>query len=262
MTLKNEDMGRKIKQIRLDLGKSQFEFGQLFDPPAPKSAVSRWEHGGSPNKKRLKKIAELGNVPIDFLTDGNLVRAVDNLYNFLYVEYENFQEYMQDDKNDVRSYITNYAEDNTSSRLKYQSMSELFSYIDLDTMFSGNVNQTFNECAMQVFKEAKAQHVKPSDENILLNLFVDVAKRRAFGLERNNKGLIKTLSDGIDELEIKIHQLCFGIDQNKVGKVTDSSDLDIVLPNSIDKELFNDVEKLLKDTKQKAKNLAKEFTDN
>ena len=52
-------MGEKIKKIRLDLGKSQFEFGQLFNPPAPKSAVSRWEHGGSPNKKRLKRIDEI-----------------------------------------------------------------------------------------------------------------------------------------------------------------------------------------------------------
>ena len=63
----NKELGDRIKQIRLRLGKSQEEFGQLFNPPAPKSAVSRWEHGGSPNKRRLKRIAELGNVSVTYL---------------------------------------------------------------------------------------------------------------------------------------------------------------------------------------------------
>lgn len=66
----NTNMGERIKKIRLKLGKNQEEFGKLFDPPAPKSAVSRWEHGGNPNKKRLKKISELGDVSVDYLVNG------------------------------------------------------------------------------------------------------------------------------------------------------------------------------------------------
>lgn len=54
----------------MKLGKNQTEFGNMFDPPAPKGAVSRWEHGGSPNKKRLKKIADLGGVSVEFLVNG------------------------------------------------------------------------------------------------------------------------------------------------------------------------------------------------
>lgn len=68
---KNVGLGKRIKAIRLQLGKSQTEFGEMFDPPAPKGAVSRWEHGGGPNKKRLKKIAELGNVSVEYLINGN-----------------------------------------------------------------------------------------------------------------------------------------------------------------------------------------------
>lgn len=71
MDLDNRYLGKKIKEIRLSLGKNQEEFGQLFEPPAPKSAVSRWEHGGSPNKKRLKKIAELGGVSVSDLQGVN-----------------------------------------------------------------------------------------------------------------------------------------------------------------------------------------------
>lgn len=64
----NIKLGNRIKKIRLSLGKTQGEFGLLFNPPAPKSAVSRWEHGGSPNKKRLREIAEIGHVPVSYLT--------------------------------------------------------------------------------------------------------------------------------------------------------------------------------------------------
>ena len=49
--------GNKIKKIRLSLGKSQEEFGRLFNPPAAKSAVCRWEKGHGARKGRLKKIA-------------------------------------------------------------------------------------------------------------------------------------------------------------------------------------------------------------
>lgn len=64
-------MGNRIKAIRKSLGKSQEEFGQLFDPPAPKSSVSYWENGGGPNKRRLQKIAKLGGVSVDYLINGS-----------------------------------------------------------------------------------------------------------------------------------------------------------------------------------------------
>lgn len=72
----NKELGKRIKEIRLKLGKSQEEFGELFNPPAPKSAVSRWEHGGNPNKKRIKKIAELGNVSVDYLLNGSIDQTI------------------------------------------------------------------------------------------------------------------------------------------------------------------------------------------
>ena len=70
-------MGRRIKAIRKILGKSQEEFGQLFDPPAPKSSVSYWENGGGPNKKRLKKIADLGGVTPAYLINGSQLSIAD-----------------------------------------------------------------------------------------------------------------------------------------------------------------------------------------
>lgn len=70
-------MGNRIKAIRKSLGKSQEEFGQLFDPPAPKSSVSYWENGGGPNKRRLQKIAELGGVSVEYLINGSQLSITD-----------------------------------------------------------------------------------------------------------------------------------------------------------------------------------------
>lgn len=53
-----EDLGQKIKELRMDKGLTMEEFGKLFD--ASKSIVSRWERDISiPNEKRLKHIAKL-----------------------------------------------------------------------------------------------------------------------------------------------------------------------------------------------------------
>lgn len=85
----NVELGDRIKKIRLSLGKTQEEFGRMFDPPAPKSAVSRWEHGGSPNKKRLKAIADFGNVSISYLlgTDKVVKSALDTVNDISSSQY-------------------------------------------------------------------------------------------------------------------------------------------------------------------------------
>ena len=70
--------GNKIKKIRLSLGKSQEEFGQLFNPPAAKSAVCRWEKGHGARKGRLKKIAKLAGVPVESLCPDLLAREQRN----------------------------------------------------------------------------------------------------------------------------------------------------------------------------------------
>lgn len=66
--MKNK-MGLKIRQVRQELGISMEEFGKLFNPPASKGVVSNWENGyNNPNNERLKRIAELGNVSVEYLT--------------------------------------------------------------------------------------------------------------------------------------------------------------------------------------------------
>ena len=69
----SEQIGKRICKVRLSLGKSMTEFGKMIDDYNPNGktksgTVSNWETGKNlPNKKRLKKIADLGNVTVDYL---------------------------------------------------------------------------------------------------------------------------------------------------------------------------------------------------
>ncbi|CAD5902399.1 helix-turn-helix domain-containing protein [Carnobacterium maltaromaticum] len=66
-------IGERIKTIRLSLGLSMEEFGKLFTPNVDKSLISRWEKEVNlPNNERIKRIAEIGKVSIDYLKNGEL----------------------------------------------------------------------------------------------------------------------------------------------------------------------------------------------
>ena len=57
------------------------EFGEMFEPQASDSIVSRWEKSiSTPNAKRIEKIAELGNVTVDELlnTNAQMLMGFDN----------------------------------------------------------------------------------------------------------------------------------------------------------------------------------------
>jgi len=91
---KSITLANNIKKIRLELNKTMEEFGNCFEPPAHKSLVSKWEKGQSqPNKKRLKRISELGNVSLDELLYGSMYNyIIDNInidYNKLNIPREN-----------------------------------------------------------------------------------------------------------------------------------------------------------------------------
>lgn len=59
-------LSRRIKEIRKQLGLSMSEFGEKLD--TSKNSVSQWESAKViPNAERLRKIAELGEVPVEFL---------------------------------------------------------------------------------------------------------------------------------------------------------------------------------------------------
>lgn len=73
--LNSEDIGKRIRDIRLGLSNSKKvsleAFGQLITPPASKGLVQTWEKGNSlPQKERLEQIAKIGNVTTKYLLYG------------------------------------------------------------------------------------------------------------------------------------------------------------------------------------------------
>lgn len=65
----DKQLGRNIRDIRLNKGMTLEEFCNEFDNPQPSaSIISRWERGVStPNPKRLKKLCEIGDIEMNDL---------------------------------------------------------------------------------------------------------------------------------------------------------------------------------------------------
>lgn len=81
--MNKSDIGKRIKNIRLQHGLSMSEFGESIDN-VKSGVVSNWENGKQiPNNRRLKSIAEKGNCSIPFLLYG----SYDELIKSLVVEY-------------------------------------------------------------------------------------------------------------------------------------------------------------------------------
>lgn len=81
MEIDTKGYGQRIKQIRKEKKLSLEAFGELLDPPAPKSLVWNWERERNlPKKDRLKQIAEIGDVSETFLKYGIKNLEYDNLF--------------------------------------------------------------------------------------------------------------------------------------------------------------------------------------
>lgn len=79
------EVGLRIKAIRKGLGLSMDAFGSKIDSMVKSGTVSNWETGKNlPNKRRLEKIAEIGDVSIDYLLYGDLYDFLNkNLHNIV-----------------------------------------------------------------------------------------------------------------------------------------------------------------------------------
>ena len=73
MGINKKDVGLRIRSIRKGRGMTLDDFGDLLNPPASDSIVSRWERGVSlPSNERTKQIAKEGNISVDELLYGSL----------------------------------------------------------------------------------------------------------------------------------------------------------------------------------------------
>lgn len=104
-----QEIGLRIKNIRLNNSKNLREFGEEISKLSNEkkyisdSIVSRWEKGVSiPNAKRLKAIANYGNVTTNFLLYGSDVSYVDIEKNIKTKEME------KDIKENIAHFLRHY----------------------------------------------------------------------------------------------------------------------------------------------------------
>lgn len=70
--INKQNVGLRIKQIRLNKGYTLEAFGKLFDG-ATKGNVQQWEQGRSlPNKERIKAIAKFADMTVNELLYGSV----------------------------------------------------------------------------------------------------------------------------------------------------------------------------------------------
>ena len=92
-------VGKKIHDIRINLGLTLEKFGELFN--ASKSDVYRWEKGyHMPNKNRLKQIALKGGVDVTQLLQSNGQEAIKDIV-------EIFKSLTRDEKEECLTQLLN-----------------------------------------------------------------------------------------------------------------------------------------------------------
>lgn len=134
MDIDKFEVGKRIKNIRLNKSKNLREFGELIsknlkeDKNISDSIVSRWEKGVSiPSAKRLKEIANIGNVSVNYLLYGVKVTYEDIEDNINTVSMKN--EIMSDFKRFLKYYLL-YSEYNTYSIKTVELLNLLFDHAD------------------------------------------------------------------------------------------------------------------------------------
>lgn len=250
--MNNQGLAKRIKSIREGLGKSQEEFGQLFDPPAPKSAVSRWEHGGSPNKRRLAIIAKLGNISVDELINGSLDETIAEIIDeagYLYSEYLTAVS-----KGTVEDFITG----SFANRTLLRNYADFFKCLDVDSYvpfpvipengqniskeqrkqlmdqyYDDNFNAALRYCIQYAIARVKSRGRGANNKTLIVRFMANAADNHLLGETDTNDGVFTIANNGLDNIRNKLYSV------TNIPN-TDSGTSKEVAGN-VDPELFNSI---------------------
>lgn len=155
MLINKKEVGQRIRTIRLEKNYTLKEFGELLDTKI--AAVSNWEKGRNlPAKDRMKKIALLGNVSVNYLLKGTLKDYVLSLIrndlssdnSKLYSTVENFLTFYDEKFIDFQNAAIFY-DDNGKviSPEKYPSLIHKGTISDFIKIFSSELYSEFEKYA-------------------------------------------------------------------------------------------------------------------
>lgn len=208
--------GLRIKQIRLARKLSMQEFAKLVDPngKAQSGTVANWETGkNAPNKKRLEKIAKIGDVSVDFLITG-FTSEKNKEFEELRKKIENGTITKDNDLSENDKKIAN--EKNIDFNIRSTDYPNNQINQVLDTFSNENVKKIFSSSSadLSVFiygisffiSGLKNKTFSPTDTKILTELetLQDVIKVLLLDPDENDKKILlnelKTINNKLDKL--------------------------------------------------------------
>lgn len=252
----SETLGSQIRELRKSRNDSQETFGKLFDPPATKGVVSKWENDITiPSDDRLSIISKLSGKSKSELLNGSLHGVIADFSDFVFHLYNRYC-------NDIGTIDSNkiFADQKRTSNKKmiYALNTILFIGNDAYTKFSKakkdeaesgkstfqkikqfhevNLSKGLRYCATDTERVAQTLKVTADQKLLIYKLFSESAERHFSNQERTNEGALTIVELGIEDTGQKLYSLFHSVD--KEGK-------SVELPNNIDEKLYNQLNAIL-----------------
>ena len=209
----NKEIGKRIKNIRISLGKDLNSFGKMLNQPASASLVSRWERGvNKPNNNRLQSISEIGHISVDFLLNGltsEKAKEIKKLKNnFLHGVITTNNDLSENDKRLIKENSINMRVSlNETSKFEINQILNTFSLENIEKLLYSKPNLLgFAYFASMFVSALKNTELTNTDDDIVMDLInlidkVNIAIR--YKNENDKKILLnelKTINDKLDKL--------------------------------------------------------------
>lgn len=227
--VKNSEVGNRIRKIRNEKGLTTEKFGELFDPPASKGTISKWENGRYlPNNERLVVIANLGEVSVEELIYGSKTEQISNILLKEFgdsIDLEGVKDviefyemtgeaYTINEDNIIRAYnsymnsqITKDQKINITSKTKYADRS--FSTFELSDLLNDDISDLQNEITII---EKQINNNLDEDEFLELNSIVNNLGLYSVHLEK----IIEQVKIPSQDFYIYEGVIYFSVDINKI----------------------------------------------
>lgn len=243
----NLDIGKRIRAIRASLGMDLSQFSKRIVPPASATAVSRWERGiNKPNNERLKSIAELGNISINYLLTGETILP-DNINSKI---------------------ITNLSEDDFNKWSTETGIEHEINKPDNDKTWElWTIATGYNKKQIEdKIEEIKSSHYSDKLKNKNLNETISFAVSHMDNYIFNDDtdiGVLNSVEKNLREISNNVENAY--IDKSKMDTLNKNSNIKIFQGNQqtdgtliyddMDNEIYLKIENILHDAITKIRNL-------
>ena len=210
----NKEIGKRIKNIRISLGKDLNSFGKMLNQPASASLVSRWERGvNKPNNNRLQSISEIGHISVDYLLNGltsEKAKEIKKLKNnFLHGVITTNNDLSENDKRLIKENSIDMSVSlNETSKFEINHILNTFSLENIEKLLYSKPNLLgFSYFSSMFVSALKNTEFTNTDDDIvmdLINLIDNVNIAIRYKNEDDKKSLqnkLKTINNELEKVD-------------------------------------------------------------